>query len=153
MKLIRKAAALVLLAGIITSTGFADKLKEIFSPEQEETEPECEDITPKRGKYAPRETESEAQSTFSDAVTVMNESSGWYCQHMKDGTRPPIPSEMSYITEHGGYYIGEDEKVIYLTFDAGYENGNVEKILNTLKQENVPGAFFILDNLAKTNTI
>lgn len=152
MKLIRKAAALVLLAGIITSTGFADKLKEIFSPEQEETEPECEDITPKRGKYAPRETESEAQSTFSDAVTVMNESSGWYCQHMKDGTRPPIPSEMSYITEHGGYYIGEDEKVIYLTFDAGYENGNVEKILNTLKQENVPGAFFILDNLAKTNT-
>ena len=152
MKLIRKAAALVLLAGIITSTGFVDKFKEIFSPEQETAEPECEDITPKRGKYAPRETESEAQSTFSDAVTVMNESSGWYCQHMKDGTRPPIPSEMSYITEHGGYYIGEDEKVIYLTFDAGYENGNVEKILDTLKQENVPGAFFILDNLAKTNT-
>ena len=82
----------------------------------------------------------------------MNESSGWYCQHMKDGTRPPLPPEMSYITEHGGYYIGEDEKVIYLTFDAGYENGNVEKILDTLKQENVPGAFFILDNLAKTNT-
>ena len=80
MKLIRKAAALVLLAGIITSTGFADKLKEIFSPEQEETEPECEDITPKRGKYAPKETESEAKATFSDSVTVMNESSGWYCQ-------------------------------------------------------------------------
>ena len=31
MKLIRKAAALVLLAGIITSTGFVDKFKEIFS--------------------------------------------------------------------------------------------------------------------------
>lgn len=152
MKLIRKAAALVLLAGIITSTGFVDKFKEIFSSEQETTEPECEDITPKRGKYAPKGTESEAKATFSDSVTVMNESSGWYCQHMKDGARPPLPPEMSYITKHGGYYIGEDEKVIYLTFDAGYENGNVEKILDTLKQENVPGAFFILDNLAKTNT-
>ena len=28
-----------------------------------------------------------------------------------------------------------DEKVIYLTFDAGYENGNVEKILDVLKEK------------------
>jgi len=114
MKLIRKAAALVLLAGIITSTGFADKLKEIFSPEQETAEPECEDITPKRGKYAPKETESEAQSTFSDAVTVMNESSGWYCQHMKDGTRPPIPSEMSYRARRILHWKGRKSNIPHL---------------------------------------
>ncbi|MDR1734123.1 MAG: polysaccharide deacetylase family protein [Oscillospiraceae bacterium] len=33
-------------------------------------------------------------------------------------------------------------KVLYLTFDSGYENGNTEKILNTLKEKGVPAAFF-----------
>ncbi|MBE6599353.1 MAG: delta-lactam-biosynthetic de-N-acetylase [Ruminococcaceae bacterium] len=63
---------------------------------------------------------------------------------------------MSFIEDHGGYFldrtVSENEPVIYLTFDAGYEKGNVEKILDTLKAENVPGAFFILDNLITTNT-
>ena len=57
-----------------------------------------------------------------------------------------------------GYYIDKSnsaqdaaEKVIYLTFDAGYENGNVAKILDALKAENVPGAFFVLENLITRN--
>jgi peptidoglycan-N-acetylmuramic acid deacetylase len=44
-----------------------------------------------------------------------------------------------------------DEKVIYLTFDAGYENGNVEKILDVMREENVVGSFFILGNLLDKN--
>lgn len=76
----------------------------------------------------------------------------WYCRHMTDGKTPPCPPEMSFISDVGGVYIGDpDEKVIYLTFDAGYENGNVAKILDTLKAEEVPGAFFVLKNLAKQN--
>lgn len=64
---------------------------------------------------------------------------------------------MSFIEEYGGYYLdknyGDDreEKVIYLTFDAGYENGNIERILNVLKEEDVRAAFFILDNLIDKN--
>lgn len=64
---------------------------------------------------------------------------------------------MSFIENYGGYYVdkkhgdGAEEKVIYLTFDAGYENGNVEKILDVLKQEDVPAAFFVLENLIKQN--
>ena len=61
---------------------------------------------------------------------------------------------MQFIKDYGGYYIdtrhadpNAEEKVIYLTFDAGYENGNVKKILDTLKAENVPGAFFVLEHL------
>lgn len=34
------------------------------------------------------------------------------------------------------------EKVLYLTFDCGYENGNTEKILDTLQKKGVPAAFF-----------
>ena len=60
---------------------------------------------------------------------------------------------MMYIEKYGGYYIDKnhgddnDEKVIYLTFDAGYENGNVEKILDVMKSENVTGAFLYSSTL------
>lgn len=35
------------------------------------------------------------------------------------------------------------ERVVYLTFDCGYENGYTEKILDTLKEKNVKAAFFV----------
>ena len=82
----------------------------------------------------------------------------WYCCHVKDGSQPQCDAEMQFIKEYNGYYIDSRnadpnalEKVIYLTFDAGYENGNIEKILNTLREENVPGAFFVLENLVLKN--
>ena len=49
-------------------------------------------------------------------------------------------------------FIRPEKGVIYLTFDAGYENGNVEKILDTLKDKEVRGAFFVLGNLVTSNT-
>lgn len=81
----------------------------------------------------------------------------WYCVRQKEHRQPKCDSKMRYIEDYDGYYIDhthtEDsvDKVVYLTFDAGYENGNVEKILNTLKEENVCGAFFILGNLIERN--
>jgi peptidoglycan-N-acetylmuramic acid deacetylase len=41
--------------------------------------------------------------------------------------------------------------VIYLTFDVGYENGNVNKILDVMKDEGVVGSFFILGNVISRN--
>ena len=35
------------------------------------------------------------------------------------------------------------KKVIYLTFDNGYENGFTESILNTLRDEEAPATFFL----------
>lgn len=64
---------------------------------------------------------------------------------------------MTFIENYGGHYVDKkhgdecEEKVIYLTFDAGYENGNVERILNVLKEENVKAAFFVLENLILKN--
>ena len=82
----------------------------------------------------------------------------WYCCHVKDGSQPRCDAEMNFIHEYDGYYIdtnnqdsNAEEKVIYLTFDAGYENGNIEKILDALHAENVPGAFFVLENLVNKN--
>lgn len=45
--------------------------------------------------------------------------------------------------------LGPDEKVIYLTFDAGYENGNVAKILDALSKHSAKGAFFILPGILR----
>ena len=82
----------------------------------------------------------------------------WYCVHRKDHLQPRADYSISFIENYNGYYIdkkhGNDspEKVIYLTFDAGYENGNVEKTLDVLKSEGVVGAFFVLGNLIEKNT-
>ncbi len=81
----------------------------------------------------------------------------WYCVHRNDNLQPTADSQFQFIERYGGYYIdkahgdNDQDKVIYLTFDAGYENGNIEKILNVLKRQNVPAAFFILGNLVRSN--
>jgi len=80
-----------------------------------------------------------------------NKSFSWYCIRTKDHSRPPMAHEFNFISKYDGYYLGKDEKVIYLTFDVGYENGNVEKTLDILKFHNVPSAFFILSNIVDQN--
>ena len=78
----------------------------------------------------------------------------WYCVHAKDHARPTADPSLAYVEKHDGYYIGKqaDDKVIYLTFDAGYENGNVAKILDVLKEKQVPAAFFVLSHLIDHDT-
>lgn len=92
------------------------------------------------------------------AASTPTKPMNWYCRHVQDGTQPLCDPQMQFIEQYDGYYIDKrnadpqaEEKVIYLTFDAGYENGNVEKILDAMKAENVQGAFFILENLAVRN--
>jgi len=75
----------------------------------------------------------------------------WYFVPQKDNKRPPAPSESCDISKYDSYYIGKDEKTVYLTFDAGYENGNVEKIVDTLNKNGVKGAFFVLKNFVEEN--
>ena len=82
----------------------------------------------------------------------------WYCTRNMQHRQPVLPPELAFAEELGGYYIdrahGDDvaDRVVYLTFDAGYENGNVEKILNTLQEKEVPAAFFVLSHLVEANT-
>ncbi|MBE6667058.1 MAG: delta-lactam-biosynthetic de-N-acetylase [Ruminococcaceae bacterium] len=86
-----------------------------------------------------------------------NESISWYCVRNKEHKQPVADSKLSIVEKYNGYYVDKahadpnGEKVIYLTFDAGYENGNIEKILNVLKEEQVSAAFFILENLVIKN--
>ncbi len=78
---------------------------------------------------------------------------GWYCVRNREHKQPTLGSDLTWVEQFDGYYLdhthGDDcpDKVLYLTFDAGYENGNVARVLDVLKAEGVPGAFFILGNL------
>ena len=89
------------------------------------------------------------------APCVKGEAYNWYCVHTKNETVPTLDPSFSFIEEYGGYYVDKTAdagcKTIYLTFDAGYENGNVEKVLDVLKSKGVRGSFFILENLALKN--
>jgi peptidoglycan-N-acetylmuramic acid deacetylase len=78
----------------------------------------------------------------------------WYCVHTANHQRPKVDAALSYIEKYDGYYIAPETqgKVIYLTFDAGYENGNVAKILDILKEKEVHAAFFILSHLIEKDT-
>lgn len=84
------------------------------------------------------------------------ESHSWYIK--RNGKEIPFfPSDACELDKLGCYYVDKEanrsgKKRLYLTFDAGYENGNIEKILDTLKEENVPAAFFILKNLIYKNS-
>ena len=79
----------------------------------------------------------------------------WYCARRQGGKQALAPYDLAEVENHGGVYIDHlhddqnNEKVIYLTFDAGYENGNVAKILDTLKATETKAAFFVLAHLAK----
>lgn len=56
------------------------------------------------------------------------------------------------LKNYNAYYIGNtDEKTIYLTFDAGYENGYTDKILDTLKKHNVKATFFLVGNFIESS--
>ncbi len=87
----------------------------------------------------------------SASAALGTKSLSWYFKPTLDGGRTMPPGEAPFIGEHDGYYIGKDEKKVYLTFDVGYENGNVKKILDTLKKHEVKGAFFILENVINSN--
>lgn len=54
------------------------------------------------------------------------------------------------LAKYGAYYLGNtEEKVVYLTFDEGYENGFTPAILDTLKEKQIKAAFFITGSYLK----
>ncbi len=91
-------------------------------------------------------------------ICAAESSYSWYCAHRKDHLQPSADISFSFAESLDAYYIDKShgdncsEKIIYLTFDAGYENGNISKILDVLKEENVKAAFFVLGNLIVKNT-
>lgn len=67
------------------------------------------------------------------------------------GEKPTGTAAAEVLGRYDAFYVGStDEKIIYLTFDAGYENGNTPAILDALKKHQAPATFFLVGNYLKT---
>ena len=76
----------------------------------------------------------------------------WGLSFRQEGTAPNGPASAEQLAQYNAVYVGKgDKKEIYLTFDAGYENGCTEKILDILKKHNAPAAFFLVGNYMEKN--
>ena len=72
-------------------------------------------------------------------------SENWGLGGYGDGVKPTGIASAEELKKYDAYFVGEgEEKVIYLTFDAGYENGNTEPILDALKRHQAPATFFVV---------
>lgn len=76
----------------------------------------------------------------------------WGLSFQQEG-QPPIGNATSdYLKQFNAHYAADtQEKIIYLTFDAGYENGNTAVILDALKKHHVPATFFLVGNYITTS--
>ena len=76
----------------------------------------------------------------------------WGLSFRTEGLPPAGPASGAQLAKYDAAYLGDTtQKVLYLTFDAGYENGCTEKILDVLKQHDVPAAFFLVGNYIEKN--
>ena len=80
------------------------------------------------------------------------ETANWGLSFRNQGEPPVGNAGALQLKQYDAVYMGSSrEKVLYLTFDAGFENGCTETILDVLKQQEVPAAFFLVGNYIEKN--
>lgn len=80
------------------------------------------------------------------------ETGSWGLSFQQEGAPPKIDCDPAVLSKLDAAYLGNTgEKVLYLTFDAGYENGATAKILDVLKKHEAPAVFFLVGNYLQRN--
>lgn len=93
----------------------------------------------------------EAAGTAVSTGVVQQETENWGLGFGKAGEKPVGNASVSEMKQYDAYYMAEgEEKVLYLTFDCGYENGNTVPILDALKKHNAPATFFVVGHFLET---
>lgn len=76
----------------------------------------------------------------------------WGLSFRQEGAPPVGNADRQQLRQFDAAYLGDpSQKVLYLTFDAGYENGSTEKILDILREQQVSAAFFLVGNYIEKN--
>lgn len=90
---------------------------------------------------------------FAEEPAVDTSADGnWGLSFQQEGKAPVTNVTSDFLAQYDGYYMGDTEqKVLYLTFDAGYENGYTAGILDVLKKHDAKAAFFLVGNYIKTS--
>ena len=90
--------------------------------------------------------------TFGQYFFAARETVSWGLHFSADNQPPSAPADRAHLQKLDTAYMGDPEsKVIWLTFDAGYENGSTEAILDALQKHNAPAVFFLCGNYLERN--
>ncbi len=90
------------------------------------------------------------QSTYA----IVPQAENWGLGFAENGSeqQPSGNVTADALKQYDTYYLGDSkEKVIYLTFDCGYENGNTKPILQALKKHNAKGTFFVVGHFLESS--
>lgn len=90
--------------------------------------------------------------TTNGEIELNNTKIGWGIKRKDTHEQPELGQKnIELINKYNGIALGNNQdKTIYLTYDLGYEAGYTSKILDTLKEKNVQGTFFITANYLNT---
>ena len=92
------------------------------------------------------------QKSQATSASLLSESTSWGLSFQKEGKRPVGNATINALGKYHAYYAEDtNERKIYLTFDAGYENGNTPRILDALKKHQAPATFFVVGNFISDN--
>ena len=91
----------------------------------------------------------EAAPASSDAAVPA--SANWGLSFQNEGQAPAGNASREDLAKYGAYFLGDtSKKVLYLTFDCGYENGYTGQILDALKKHRAPAAFFVVGHMVES---
>ena len=98
----------------------------------------------------PMSRQSSSLPAAGDAAVAVS-TDNWGLSFPTGGQSPVGNATVEELAQYNAYYLGDaSQKVIYLTFDCGYENGYTASILDTLKKHNAPAAFFVVGNMIES---
>lgn len=120
--------------------------------EESQEQNSMEETQENREEHMESESTGETQSNQEEQdmqqyPQLKADGASWGLKYLESGMQPWGNEKVDVLAEYNAYFVGDkEEKVIYLTFDCGYENGNTEKILAALEKYEVTGTFFITGN-------
>ncbi|MDD3252537.1 MAG: polysaccharide deacetylase family protein [Lachnospiraceae bacterium] len=86
------------------------------------------------------------------APAAASSDGNWGLSFQQEGKPPVANATADYLKQFNAHYAADtDDKILYLTFDAGYEAGYTPAILDALKKHHAPAAFFVVGNYLNTS--
>lgn len=82
---------------------------------------------------------------------IDNTSRGWWSGNKFDHQRPAGGADINELKKYNAFFLGPDEKTIYLTFDEGSYKTYVKEIVNVLDKNNIKATFFFCRNYINAN--
>ena len=119
------------------------------SAEPDETQHPEEPVEPEPGD--PDTPSQEAETPDEPTGSLSNTKMSWYFTRNSNHQVPAIPNEAKIITKYRGMYVGDtSRRVVYLTFDNGYENGYPTD-MDALRDNQVKALFFVTESYINRN--